>query len=249
MPPYPWVSKKYKNPSLVSPEQLVKNKNTLPAKIVLCFSKGTALSLRKTPFFKKTISLYKTGLSLDLYKKQKGKTEISAGLVSDFGIGASASVFCLELLRARGAKKFISLGIVGSLTPDLKAGEKVFIIKAFRDEGCSYHYKRAEPYIGLPLERFSQFKGLKLKPVTSWTTDAPFRETKEEVLYFQSQGVECVDMETSALMAVTEYYKLYIACLGVVSDHLSPQGWKPNFSHPDVKNSLYDLLNQILFVS
>ena len=245
MSPYPLVSKKYKKPSLVSPEQLVKNKNTLPDKIVLCFSKRTALSLRKAPGFKKTISLYKTGLSLDLYQKKR----LLTGVVSDFGLGASASVFCLELLRAGGAKKFISLGIVGSLTPDLKVGEKVFIIKAFRDEGCSYHYKRAEPYIDLPLERFSQFKGLKLKPVTSWTTDAPFRETKEEVLYFQSKGVECVDMEASALMAVTEYYKLHITCLGVVSDHLSPQGWKPNFSHPNVKKSLYELLNQILFVS
>ena len=229
------------------PEQLVKNKNNLPSQIVLCFSKGTARSLKKSPHFKKTISLYKTGLSLDLYQKQKGKKEILAGVISDFGIGAPASVFCLELLRAMGAKKFISLGIVGSLTPDLKIGEKVLIKKAFRDEGCSYHYKRVEPYIKLPLEQIKPFKGLKLKSVASWTTDAPFRETKEEVLYFQSEGVECVDMESSALMATAEYYKLPIACLGVVSDHLSPQGWKPQFSNPNIKKSLYELLNQVLF--
>ena len=89
---------------------------------------------------------------------------------------------------------------------------------------------------------------MNLKSVTSWTTDAPCRETKEEVLYFQSKGVECVEMEASALMAAGELYSLDVYCIGVVSDHLSVQGWKPQFSHPDVKKSLYELLNEVLFL-
>ena len=248
--PCPLVPKKYKYSSLASPEQLVRNKdkNALPSRVVLCFSKSAAYALRKTQYFEKTISLYQTGLHLDLYKKKQDQKEIRVGVINDFGIGASASVLCLEMLRVRGAKEFISLGIVGSLNPNLKIGEKVFIVKAFRDEGCSYHYKASSPYIKLPHNRLKFFEKIKLKPVTSWTTDAPCRETKEEVLYFQSQGVNCVEMESSALMAVGEHYGLSAFCLGVVSDHLTPKGWMPQLSHPAIKKNLYELLNQILFL-
>lgn len=248
--PYPLVQKKHQYSSLVSPEKLVRNKdrNILPSRVVLCFSKNTAHSLKRIQYFQKTMPLYKTGLNIDLYRKKKGREEIRTGVVSHFGTGAPASLVCLETLRIQGVKEFISLGTVGSLNPNLKIGEKVFIVKAFRDEGCSYHYKSPSPYIKLSYNRLKIFKNIKLKRVASWTTDAPFRETKEEVLYFQSQGVDCVEMESSALMAVGEHYNLPVFCLGVVSDHLSPKSWTPQFSHPDVKKNLYELLNQILFI-
>lgn len=248
--PYPLISKKYKLSSLVSPEQLVRNKDksNLPSRLVFCFFKNIVYSLRKTQYFEKTIPLYQTDIHIDLYKKKQGKKELLVGVVSNLGIGAPSSVLCLEMLRARGAKEFISLGLVGSLNPDLKIGKKVFIVKAFRDEGCSYHYKAPSAYIELPSNKLKFFEKINLKPVTSWTTDAPWRETKEEVLYFQSQGVECVEMESSALMAAAEHYGLSVFCLGVVSDHLSPKGWIPQFSHPSIKKNLYELLNQILFL-
>ena len=243
---YPLVPEKYKRLSLVSPEQLVKSeeKNTLPPRAVLCFSNSVARSLKKTKFFENTI--YKAGFTIDLYKKENGKKEV--GVVSDVGVGASAGVLCLEQLRVLGVKEFISVGMVGSLNPDLKIGEKVLIVKAFRDEGCSYHYKAPSSYIELPRNKLDIFEKMNLKSVAGWTTDAPYRETKEEVLYFQSKGVECVEMEASALMTVGEYYGLDVFCTGVVSDHLSSRGWTPQFSHPDVKKNFSELLSEVLFL-
>ena len=245
---YPLVSEKYKWPSLVSTEQLVKPEEAsiLPARVVLCFFNTVAHSLRKTQYFEKTIC--KMGCTVDLYKKKSGKKEMRVAVVSDVGVGAPASVLCLEQLRVLGVKEFISVGMVGSLNPDLKIGEKVIIVKAFRDEGCSYHYKTPSSYMELSHDKLNLFEKINLKSVASWTTDAPCRETKEEVLYFQSKGVECVEMEASALMAVGEHYGLDVFCMGVVSDHLSPEGWIPQFSHPDVKKSLHELLNEVLFL-
>ena len=246
---YPLLPKKYQWSSLVSTEQLIKPKDTnlLPARMIMCFFDHVTHSLRKVSSFEKTISSYQMRYTIDLYKKKKDTKEIWAGVVSNFGIGAPASVLCLEQLRVLGVKEFISVGMVGSLNPKLKIGEKVLIAKAFRDEGCSYHYKAASPYVELS-NKSKFFEKVKLKPVSSWTTDAPCRETKEEVLYFQSKGVECVEMESSALMAAGEYYGLSVYCTGVVSDHLSVEGWTPRFSHPAVKKSLYELLNQVLFL-
>ena len=195
---YPLVLKKYTESSLVSPEQLVKSKdkNLLPSRVVFCFSNTVARSFKKTQFFERTITSHKTSCTVDLYKKKQSKEEVLVGVVSDFGIGAPASVLCFELLRVLGAREFISVGMVGSLNPDLKIGEKVLITKAFRDEGCSYHYKRPSVYITLSKNNISakMANALKLKSVSSWTTDAPCRETKTEVLHFQSKGVECVEM-------------------------------------------------------
>ena len=249
---YPLVSNKYKGSSLVFPEQLIKleNRPPLPSRAVLCFSSTLARSLKKIPFFEKTVSSDTTGFTIDLYKKKQNKKEISVAVVSGFGIGAPASVLCLEQLRVLRVKEFISIGMVGSLNLDLKIGEKLCIVKAFRDEGCSYHYKEPSTYITVPEDSaFVKIADiLKLKPVSSWTTDAPYRETEEEILYFQSKGVECVEMEASALMAVGEYYGLSVFCVGVISDHLSTQGWTPQFSHSAVKKGLYELLNQVLFL-
>ena len=245
---YPFISEKYKQPSLVSPEDLLfyegEKQKRLPSRAVLCFSRVLAQSFRKRKDFKG--SCYKTDMDIDMYGRVK---EVSVSVISHFGIGAPAAVVCLEKLRALGVREFISLGTVGSLNSALKTGEKVLALKAFRNEGCSYHYKAPGPYMEIPKSEVCMklIKKLKLKTVTSWTTDAPFRETREEVLYFQSKGVDCVEMESASLMAAGEYYGVSVFCTGVVSDHLSPKGWIPKFFDPVVKKSLYEVLNQVLY--
>ena len=40
---------------------------------------------------------------------------------------------------------------------------------------------------------------------TSWTIDAPYRETVAEIRRYRQEGVATVDMEASALFAVAAY--------------------------------------------
>ncbi len=253
----PFISEKYKLPSLVSPKDLAdylhnSHKLTepvrLPHRAILCFPGKLARFTKNREDFHKSLPFYKTGLNIDLYQNNQSGKQPSVCVVSHFGIGAPAGVVCLEKLHAYGVKEFVSVGVVGSLNPNLKTGAKVLMKKSFRDEGCSRHYKAPSPYVEIPESKtYTQLvQELKLRPVVSWTTDAPFRETKEEISYFQSKGVECVEMESSALMTLGEYHGVSVFCLGVVSDHLSSKGWMPHFLHPAVKNSLYEILNQVL---
>ena len=258
--PYPFISDKHKKPSLVSPESLMSYVGgigaSLPSYAILCFADGIAQSFKTHESFLDTVPFHKTGMNIDLYrspnplKEVRGAKSASVCVVSRFGIGAPASVVCLEKLRALKVKKIISLGLAGALNPDLKTGTKVLLQKAFRDEGCSYHYKAPSDYviIGDSKTQEKLIQNFGLRPVVSWTTSAPFRETAEEVRYFRSQGVDCVEMEASALMAVGEYYGISVFCLSVVSDHLSPEGWTPQFFDPAVKKSLHELLEQLLFL-
>ena len=89
-------------------------------------------------------------------------------------------------------------------------------------------------------------KTLQLKEVVSWTTDAPFRETKEELKKLTDLGVDCVEMEAAALISVAQYYGLSACCLGVVSDQLLPSKWDPQFFNPRVRASLFEMTRQIL---
>lgn len=299
---FPFVSGKYKKPSLVSPEALISYAGygttepwvNLPSYAVLCFSDNVAQSLKGRENFLKTVPFYKTGMNIDIYKKNRleapqsskelsstrvqgkahnekqktqedklsvsdlsnidnkpqlvDKTLMSVCVVSRFGIGAPAGVVCLEKLRVLGVKKIVSLGLTGAINPDLKTGTKVLIQKSFRDEGCSYHYKAPSDYLEIEKDKtyVKLIETLQLKPVTSWTTDAPFRETKEEVQYFRSKGVDCVEMEASALMSAGWHYGISVFCISVVSDHLSSKGWTPQFFDPSVKKNLREILDQLL---
>ena len=146
------------------------------------------------------------------------------------GIGSPHSAGILEELIALGGREFLNIGIAGGLNQ-----EGVFLCdKALRDEGTSYHY--------LPSGRFSypdrklterlgrcmEKEGLEYSEGTTWTIDAPYRETKTEVEKYTKQGVCTVEMEASALFAVAEYRKVKIASAFVVSDVLGGE-WKPKF--------------------
>ena len=78
-----------------------------------------------------------------------------------------------------------------------------------------------------------------------WTTDAPFRETREKVAQYSDQGVLAVDMETSAVMTVARFRELRWAGLMVVSDELWGEKWNPGFSSKELAAGL-DLTTDII---
>jgi purine-nucleoside phosphorylase len=64
---------------------------------------------------------------------------------------------------------------------------------------------------------------------TTWTTDAPYRETIEELRQYRSDGVATVEMETSALFAVGAYRGVGVSSSFVISDILSEQDWHQGY--------------------
>ena len=249
---YPIYPHKHKFDSLSSARSLVQYiqkyspalKN-IPQRVVLCFSPAGPAFLRKQKTFQSSLSTHKLGFSIDVHKQKKQTTAV----VSHFGFGAPAAVLCMEKLIALGVKEFISAGLMGALTEKLPVGTGVLCKKAFRDEGVSYHYRAPSLTVKAKTTRaFFQLKEkLDLKAVDVWSTDAPFRETKKELEYFLQKGVQCVDMESSAVLSLAQYYKVSAYCVGVVSDHILPdKGWRLNFFHKKTFSALKEILAEMI---
>jgi uridine phosphorylase len=156
-------------------------------------------------------------------------------VMGSFGIGAPAAVAVFEELIALGTRKFISLGTAGTLQKNIRIGDLIVCDRAIRDEGTSHHYLKPSKYAraseDLTLRITDALDSLKQKYRigTSWTIDAPYRETLAEVRRYQKEGVATVEMEAAALFAVAGYRKVEIGAMFTVSDSLADLEWKPVF--------------------
>jgi uridine phosphorylase len=175
-------------------------------------------------------------MTINLYK--------NIGLIRMNGIGSPHAVTVLEELIAMGAKEFINIGTAGGLHH-----RGIFVCnKALRDEGTSYHYIKEGKY-SYPdkslTDKFKIFltkKGLDFFEGTTWTIDAPYRETKAEVKKYSKEGIFTVEMEASALFVVAKYRKVKIASAFVASDILKEK-WEPEFHRFDVKKTENKLID------
>ncbi len=158
------------------------------------------------------------------------------GVLSNFGIGAPAMAFYIELLVAFGAKVIMALGQAGALSAEQKIGDLILVTKALRDEGTSSHYvPPAEFSFGTErcagyLRRMLSKSKIIYKEAPVWSTDALFRETEKEIRQYAQAGLAAVDMETSALYAIGHCLKVETASLLVISDELWPDQWRSDFS-------------------
>ena len=109
-----------------------------------------------------------------------------------------------------GATKFIMFGSAGSLNRELTTGKYVLPTEAYRDEGLSYHYAPPSDYISIRnsefMEAFFREKGLPYVKGRVWTTDAFYRETRNQVIARQNEGCIAVDMELAGVQAVCDFH-------------------------------------------
>lgn len=153
-------------------------------------------------------------------------------------VSSPLAVLSLERLIASGAEEIIVLGFCGSLMSGSRIGDAVSITRAFSEEGTSKHYfprKRSfssSPFLRKWIENGLDSKKFVYSKNTLVTTDAPFRETLSWFKQKQHQHIGAVDMETSAVFALAEYYGLQAAALMLVSDILSEDKHKIGFFNP-----------------
>jgi uridine phosphorylase len=151
------------------------------------------------------------------------------------GVGAPTAVMTLEELSAFGIRKFVSLGTAGALQKNMKIGDIVICDRAIRDEGTSHHYlpdgkfAYASPELTAGLCEAIEKKRIPFLKGASWTTDAPYRETIEELQFYRSEGVSTVEMEASAMFAVGTYLGVSVSSIFAVSDMLSEDDWNQGF--------------------
>ena len=71
-----------------------------------------------------------------------------------------------------------------------------------------------------------QERGAHCTSGTTWTTDAPYRETLAEVQQYQQEGIKTVEMESSGLFAVGQVRAVQTTSVVVVMDSLATFEWK-----------------------
>ena len=147
------------------------------------------------------------------------------------GIGAPLAVYFLEQAIAYGYTKFVACGGAGVLKKDIQMGKIVIPASAVRDEGTSYHYMSPSREINIPQENLDCLtKELKRQGIEyiigkTWTTDAPFRETKSKIDRRREEGCLTVEMECSALAAASEFRGVKFAQYLYGADDVSGDKW------------------------
>ena len=122
-------------------------------------------------------------------------------------IGGPYAVLIAEQLRVSGVQLVLGLTSAGRIASTLPLPSFVVATSAVRDEGTSLHYLPAAETIACPTPlivshlhaELSQLGTTVLGPV--WTTDAPYRETEEQIHRHARAGVLAVEMQAAALFA------------------------------------------------
>ncbi len=213
------------------------DKFDIPDGIIFCYSK-TLMDYATNAYSTSIVKNYPGDVYL------LNKTGNKAGIIGNFGFGAPIVVTILEEFIALGVKRFISIGIAGTLQKNLRVGDLIVCEKAIRDEGTSYHYLKPSKYAYASKELTSSIKkaldmrGRKYSVGTSWTTDAPYRETFTETRKYQEEGVMTVEMEASALFAVAQYRGVHMGAVFTVSDSIAEFQWSPKFHFKKIRDSM-----------
>jgi uridine phosphorylase len=145
-------------------------------------------------------------------------------------VGASFAVLVAEELFASGCKLLISLTSAGQIVAAGPPPYFVVIDRALRDEGTSYHYAAPSEYadaspqlVSAAAEALASLNQLSVVG-SSWTTDAPFRETAEAIETARTKGILAVEMEAAALYTFASVKGVQVLCLAHVTNTMGRTG-------------------------
>lgn len=145
-------------------------------------------------------------------------------------VGSSFAVLVAEELFASGCQLLVSMTSAGQILPMQKPPYFMLIEKALRDEGTSYHYLQPSEYSRINknlLETIVDSFDKTVVPVhigSTWTTDAPFRETTAAIEYCRAQGILAVEMEAAALYAFAQARQKPVVCFANVTNQMGNVG-------------------------
>ncbi len=111
----------------------------------------------------------------------------------------------------------------------MAAGKIIVPTAAYRDEGLSYHYAEASDYIEIKnaaaVADFMCRTGIPHVTGKTWTTDAIYRETQNNMQKRKAEGCITVEIEAAGLQAVCDFrgYELYYYLIG--GDLLDSPEW------------------------
>lgn len=127
-------------------------------------------------------------------------------------------------------KKIVIFGTCGSLDKTIPLNKLIVPTDAYRDEGVSYHYMEPSDYIRInnsdTICRILDELQIGYVIGKTWTTDAFYRETEEELRLRRSEGCIAVEMELAACQAVSNYANIELFSFLYRADNLDSKSWE-----------------------
>jgi len=197
-----------------------------PHTVIMCYQRPAIAALLKRHRHTKVAGFFG---DLQLLKT-RGQP---IGVLQPAGPGAPLAAAVLEELIAFGVRRFVSLGLAGGLSSELHAGDVVIADRALRDEGTSYHYLpparsvEANPVLVQHISAALSAHRVVHSIGASWTTDAPYRETRRQVEAQRAEGMKTVEMEAAAVFAAGQRLGVPTAAVFVIGDRLADLVWQP----------------------
>ena len=166
-------------------------------------------------------------------------------------MGAAGAGGLLEEVYALGVEKVVVFGSCGVLDKEIEDCSIIIPNVAVRDEGLSYHYAPPSDEIAVNPKYIPEFTQLLNEVECSyrigktWTTDAFYRETREKAARRKASGCICVEMECSALAAITQFREKELFQFFYAADCLEGDAWDKRSLSSDVKFSEKDRFAQL----
>jgi uridine phosphorylase len=140
-------------------------------------------------------------------------------------IGGPYAVLIAEQLWSAGARLIVGMTSAGRVSPTLPLPSIVVADEAVRDEGTSLHYLEPSPTVLAPaaeiLDRLVEELSAVARHVRRgrvWTTDAPYRETPEQLQFWAERDVLAVEMQAASLFAFARARRATVATVALVSN-------------------------------
>ncbi|MCJ2071748.1 nucleoside phosphorylase [Methylobacterium sp. J-030] len=163
----------------------------------------------------------------ELVRFERGGHEI--GIVG-CAVGAPFAVLVAEQMFASGCELLISVTSSGQITPSWTPPYFILIESALRDEGTSYHYLPPADFARAPADLVAAIApalstiGEPVERGATWTTDAPYRETRQAIAAASALGILAVEMEAAALYAFAEARGQAVLCFAHVTNQMGQAG-------------------------
>lgn len=154
------------------------------------------------------------------------RDDLRLGIVG-CAVGAPFAVLVAEQLFASGCELLVSITSAGQIAPDLQLPCFILIDRALRGEGTSANYVPpaafidADPDIIARASRGLARVALPTRRGATWTTDAPFRETRTALAAAAAAGVLAVEMEAAALYAFGRARNRPVVCFAHVTNQMA----------------------------
>jgi uridine phosphorylase len=148
---------------------------------------------------------------------------IEIGVVG-MAVGAPFAVLVAEQLAASGAELVLSITSAGQISAVDELPCFVLIEKALRDEGTSLHYQPPGRWSRLDDALLRRLAGAfdhlpePVWPGSSWTTDAPYRETACAIEAAKQVNIACVEMEAAGLYAYAAARGQAVVCFAHITN-------------------------------